>query len=248
MATKAIVCSLALIGAEVTIFGSSIFVFSSLLPNQFSVFATFPGQNGKIAFERNGEIWVMNPDGSGQTDLNADGDLPDWSPDGTKIAFGRGGTAIVIINAADGSEETVLDPGDANFHPSWSPDGTKIAFVKEVDPCDWQIWVMNADGSGIPRQLTNFPANCLAALPDWSPDGTKIAFGGGNIYVMNAADGSGLRQLTDNGRHPSWSPDGTKIAFQTFDEIFVMNAADGSGQTNISNNPANDIRPDWGPA
>ena len=273
---------------------STIMLSSSLLPSQQSAFATFPGQNGKIASERDDEIWVMNPDGSSQTDLNADGDLPDWSPDGTKIAFGRGGTAIVIINAADGSEERVLDPGDANFHPSWSPDGTKIAFVKEVDPCDWQIWVMNADGSGIPRQLTNFPANCLAALPDWSPDGTKIALGGGNIYVMNAADGSGLRQLTNNGGAPSWSPDGTKIAFtretQRENQIWVINAADGSGEeqltTNggtspnwspdgtkiafgsfrdgnneiyvmdadgsgerrLTNNPANDIGPDWGTA
>ncbi len=56
--------------------------------------AAFPGLNGKIAFETgrdgNSEIYSMNPDGSGQTNLtnNSTVDVnPAWSPDGTKIAF-----------------------------------------------------------------------------------------------------------------------------------------------------------------
>jgi Tol biopolymer transport system component len=58
-----------------------------LLPNQFSAFATFPGENGtKIAFtsdrDGNTDIYVMNAqDGSNQTRLtdNAASDaLPDW--------------------------------------------------------------------------------------------------------------------------------------------------------------------------
>jgi Tol biopolymer transport system component len=73
------------------------------------------------------------------------------------------------------------------------------------------------------------------------------------IYVMQA-DGTSIRQLTDNrriqDRLPRWSPDGQHIAF-TSDrdgntEIYVMDA-DGSNQTNISNNPAPDDRPVWVP-
>jgi dipeptidyl aminopeptidase/acylaminoacyl peptidase len=56
--------------------------------------ATFPGQDGKIAFQGGGsgseDIFSTNADGSGRTQLTTSpaSDLtPAWSPDGTKIAF-----------------------------------------------------------------------------------------------------------------------------------------------------------------
>src|SRR5687767_4151276 len=65
-----------------------------LIAGAVTVNAAFPGANGKIAFssfrDGNQEIYVMNPDGSGQTRLTdnpADDGAPAWSPDGTKIAF-----------------------------------------------------------------------------------------------------------------------------------------------------------------
>jgi Tol biopolymer transport system component len=88
----------------------------------------------------------------------------------------------------------------------------------------------------------------------------QIAFyserdGNGNIYVMNAADGSNQTRLTNSTADdlpPSWSPDGTKIAFGSSRdgnwEIYIMNAADGSGQTRLTNNAADDSEPDWSPA
>jgi Tol biopolymer transport system component len=117
----------------------------------------------------------------------------------------------------------------------------RIAFVSTRDG-DPEIYVMNADGTGITR-LTNSLGNDVS--PAWSPDGTRIAFrsdrDGGNeeIYVMNA-DGTSVTRLTNDGNfdeEPAWSPDGKRIAFQSnragHFEIYVMKA-DGSGVTRLT--------------
>ncbi len=220
--------------------------------------------NGPIAFHsvRDGdyEIYVMNADGSGQTNLTSNGaqDIyPAWSSDGTKIAFtsSRDGNGEIYVMNADGTGQTRLtNNGVIDYYPTWSPDGTKIAFATDRTGFNYEIYVMNADGSA-QTNLSNSPY--YEDYPAWSPDGTKIAFisnrtGGFQVYVMNA-DGSGQTNVTNSGlddRLPAWSPDGLKIAFVRFVsfqfEIFVMNA-DGSGQTNLSNHAASDYWPEWSP-
>ena len=71
--------------------------------------------------------------------------------------------------------------------PAWSPDGTRIAFTSDRDGDNDEIYVMNADGSGVTR-LTNHSASDW--MPTWSPDGARIAFasqrdGDFEIYVID---------------------------------------------------------------
>jgi len=127
----------------------------------------------------------------------------------------------------------------------------KIAFSSDRDG-NYEIYVMNPDGSGQTRLTTN---NSKEEHPNWSPDGTKIAFssnsdGNWEIYVMNS-NGSGQTNLTKNyaaDEQPSFSPDGTKITFTSNrdgnNEIYVMNS-DSSGQMRLTNNNTNDERPSW---
>jgi Tol biopolymer transport system component len=127
-------------------------------------------------------------------------------------------------------------------NPVESPrENGKIAFMSTRDG-NWEIYVMNADGTN-PTRLTN--NDDLDQDPDWSPDGEKIVFisdrdGNTEIYVMNA-DGTGQTRLTNTRSFelaPVWSPDGTKIAFIRDNNIIVMNA-DGTGQTRLTNDVNN---------
>src|SRR4051794_4803243 len=73
--------------------------------------ASFPGQNGKIAFTRGDDVWTMNPDGTGQVNLTNDPAFdgePAWSPDSTRIAFTstRDGSAAIYTMLADGTSVT----------------------------------------------------------------------------------------------------------------------------------------------
>jgi TolB protein len=98
------------------------------------------GINGKIAFNRDStkgrDIWLMNPDGTGQTQLtkNQLNTSARWSPDGTKIAFGKGPdggfTSDIYVMNSDGTGVTNLtnEPTHFNVSPAWSPDSTRIAF------------------------------------------------------------------------------------------------------------------------
>jgi Tol biopolymer transport system component len=193
-------------------------------------------RDGKIAYQDDGRITVMEPDGSGKVQLTS-GDYPDWSPDGTKIAYVLG--ASLFIMNADGSDQTLVqgpinDRIDSYRHPSWSPDGTQLVFAAGLsDGRDRsELYVVGVDGSGL-TEITSGPLQ--GWWPSWSPDGTKIAFRTGLPWRLATMgpDGSNLTQFPGSADHPDWSPDGSQIIFIDRGDVFRINS-DGTGRTKLA--------------
>ncbi|MGZ3611239.1 MAG: hypothetical protein ACXVBU_14385 [Ktedonobacteraceae bacterium] len=186
-----------------------------------------------------GDVWVMNADGTGQTQLTSctgvcnGAQEAKWSPDGSQIVY---------------------DVADNPIRP----DGNAAS----VD-----LWLMHADGSrAVQLTHTPLPTSIADNQPTWSPDGKRILFSRNHLegqsyddqalFVIKL-DGSGLKQLTAWGHleagNGHWSPDGKRILFQslgsfpdgTFPQLYTM-FADGTHLVQLTTSEKN-YEPAWSP-
>ena len=172
----------------------------------------------------------------GQPQLVADMEVnafaPDWSPDGSEIAFysgttvGVGGLGEVYVVSEDGGspEQLTSFPGFDN-NPHWSPDGLSIAFQSQGPDGTWpmETWIVSRDRVGLPWsdpvQVTDFQC----AWPCWAPDGTSlvcVAFVD-DVWVIARISSSGEvlqrydpREFGLSGfRQTTFSADGSRVYF-----------------------------------
>jgi TolB protein len=177
----------------------------------------------QIAFKstRDGDddLYVINVDGTGirqVTNLGWVAGPTAWSPNGKQIAFigyydyivdgAAGDREIYVVNVGNGkitqlTDNHVEDEGD---HAGWSPDGKLFSFSSRRDGGDLDIFVMNANGTGV-RQITGIGGDGAVDDDDsfWSPDGKYLAFqstrdGDEEVYTIPVDLSRPARQLTFN--------------------------------------------------
>ncbi len=216
---------------------------------------TFEGRNeypawsrdgAKIAFTSNRsgafEIWKMNPDGSDQQQITHGGPggnggsfVPDWSYDGTRIAYAFvdpsvGHPEVWVMNA-DGTQPTRLtvtpsgSPFTWSLHPSWEPGDERIYYASTASGTS-QVWGLFSNGLGQEQKTSGLgPDFPHANATEFGREG-KLAFWAGfegqygEVWIWDEPGSESPRRLTSttdpcNSDNPAWAPDGTKLLFDS---------------------------------
>ncbi len=203
-------------------------------------------------------VFLAHPDGSASHVLlpvMAGRDLfhPDWSPDGTRIAFavGRGDRSDLWVADADGANAhrlvTCSLPCNTISLPDWSPDGRRILFGQDDAPFDangvpttFEVRAIDVETGKITTLLERHDG-MTAEMPRWSPDARHVVFVRYRLDETDTATGSALFVADLNGgperrltpwklfaAYPDWGANGT-IVFNTY------NLSDFEDTTNAAN-------------
>lgn len=211
---------------------------------------------------------------SSGVDRNA---LPTWSPDGAQIAF-RGtadGEGLYVVNV-DGTGLTKIVDGRVGFDRApWSPvpaaDGEyKLAFHDTGAGGTFDVWVVNADGSGL-QNVTNTD-DLGERAPTWSPDATQLAvrfadgtYSGIMIVDVDEAATEGVEKgatrraiEVTSGSNSFWELDWARqhdwIAYQEYhatddtSDLYVLDLTSTGSPVNVTNTTDSaETRPSWAP-
>ena len=160
----------------------------------------------------------------------ADGFKASWSPDGTRLVFGKQeapfgdrGDGLAILRLASGKITKLTDSGK---DPAWSPGkGRWIAYVDGGYGTNEEVWIVKPSGKKR-RKLVD------GGYPSWSPDGTEVYYHSrkGRKIMAIKVDVAGAEPkeiLASTWWYPVFSPDGNRVAYRSGARLILAECATG---------------------
>jgi TolB protein len=179
-----------------------------------------------------------------------------WSPDGNRIEiFSNIPRVRDFYVIADPDKTLIKTAGKCNYTSvdevkenvlniewqtnfMWNPEGTKALIIMDLDPLNYQLYLLDHDGYVL-KQLTDTSDRVEAAL--WSNDGKKIAYSvtgqtedeETGLWIINE-NGTENKRLADNGIVIAWNPDDSRIFY--VDDNFGLYSikVDGTDEVQLS--------------
>ncbi|MFQ6005983.1 MAG: CehA/McbA family metallohydrolase [Woeseia sp.] len=198
-----------------------------------------------LVYSMQGSLWRQDVDSDVAEQLTAGPGYdyqPDWSPDGSKIAFVRydnDAMELYLLKLATNEMTALTDEGAVNVEPRWSPDGSRLAYVSTRDTGRFHVFIGDliedtlVAGPLFEERKSEIPRYYYSAYdhelsPAWSPDGEAIVYVG-NPEIPYGTGAIWRREVTGDPTpqlvrmeettwkaRPDWSPDGNRIAYASY--------------------------------
>jgi eukaryotic-like serine/threonine-protein kinase len=197
----------------------------------------------------NTDVWLIDILRGGMTRFTVDAaidQMPIWSPDGTKIAFGsnRGGSYDLYLKPSSGAgaEEPLLPSQLSKGVEDWLADGKFVLYQEAGPKTGWDLWALPTFGDRKPIPIVN--SQFEERDGQFSPDGRWVAYqsnvtGRFEIYVQPFPGPGGKWQVsTAGGTFPRWRADGKELFFIAPNAKLMSVPANTSGPTFEAGSPS----------